>query len=174
MVKVKPLILRHPEQVLARPVGLMRRFQMEQFWALLRVQENPKGKTTRHWLWKVKDIPTCGPEPNPGISSSSSWDLNSGCSGERQTCLPRAPPSLMCSTRNLDLPKQYEWGDGLLEITSRRLIRSYSQFSSRSITHPSECKFELQNFGSRTPRVSVIVVYRETRVQHVWNHFCTA
>ena len=47
---VKPLILRHPEQVLARPFGLMRWFQLEQFQALLRVEENPKGKTTRHWL----------------------------------------------------------------------------------------------------------------------------
>ena len=45
-VKVMSLILRHPEQVLARPVGLMR--------ALLRVEENPKGKTTRYWLWRVK------------------------------------------------------------------------------------------------------------------------
>ena len=54
-IKVKPLILRHPEQVLARPVSLMRRFQTEQFWALLRVEENPQGKTTRHWLWRVKD-----------------------------------------------------------------------------------------------------------------------
>ena len=50
IVKVKPLILRHPEQVLARPVGLMRRFQMEQFRALLRMEENPEGKTTSHWL----------------------------------------------------------------------------------------------------------------------------
>ena len=48
-VKVKPLILRHPE--------LMRRFQLGQFQALLRVEETPKGKTTRHWLWRVKDIP---------------------------------------------------------------------------------------------------------------------
>ena len=40
--KVKPLILRHPEQVLARPVGLMKRFQSEQFPALLRVEE-PQG-----------------------------------------------------------------------------------------------------------------------------------
>ena len=30
--KVKPLILRYPEQVLARRVGHMRRFQVEQFW----------------------------------------------------------------------------------------------------------------------------------------------
>ena len=43
-VKVKPLILCHTEQVLARPVGLMRWFQLEQFRALLRVEENLKGK----------------------------------------------------------------------------------------------------------------------------------
>ena len=40
----KPLILRHPEQVLARPVGLIRQFQSKKFWALLRVEENPRGK----------------------------------------------------------------------------------------------------------------------------------
>ena len=50
-VKVKPLILHHLEQVLTSPVGLIRRFQSEQFRALLRV------KTTRNWLWRVKDIP---------------------------------------------------------------------------------------------------------------------
>ena len=43
------MILRHPEQVLARPVGLMRRFQSEQFRALLRVEENPQEKTTLSW-----------------------------------------------------------------------------------------------------------------------------
>ena len=42
--KVKPLILHHPEQVLARLVGLMRRFQTEQFRVFLRVEENPEGK----------------------------------------------------------------------------------------------------------------------------------
>ena len=56
-VMINLMILRHPEQVLARPVDLMRRFQLEQFRALLRVEENSKGKTTRHWLWRVKDIP---------------------------------------------------------------------------------------------------------------------
>ena len=30
IVKIKPVILRHTEQVLARPVGLMRQFQSEQ------------------------------------------------------------------------------------------------------------------------------------------------
>ena len=64
----------HPEQVLAMPVGLMRQFQVEQFWALLRVEETPKWKTTRHWLWRVKDIPHVAQESNPG------------CSGERRTC----------------------------------------------------------------------------------------
>ena len=53
----KAIVLRHPEQVLARPVHLMRRFQLEQTRALLRVEENLKGKTTRHWLWRVKDTP---------------------------------------------------------------------------------------------------------------------
>ena len=42
--KVKPLILRHPQQGLAGPVGLIRRFQSEQFRALLRVEESPRGK----------------------------------------------------------------------------------------------------------------------------------
>ena len=46
----KDIVLRCPEQVLARPVDLMRQFQLEQLPALLRVEENPKGKTTRHWL----------------------------------------------------------------------------------------------------------------------------
>ena len=48
--KSKATDLRHPEQVLARPMGLMRQFQLEseQFRALLRVEENPEGKTTRH------------------------------------------------------------------------------------------------------------------------------
>ena len=53
----KPLILPLPEQVLARRVDLIRRFQLEQIRALLRVEENLKGKTTRHWLWRVKDTP---------------------------------------------------------------------------------------------------------------------
>ena len=35
--KAIDLILRHPEQVLARPVGFMRRFELEQFQTLLRV-----------------------------------------------------------------------------------------------------------------------------------------
>ena len=40
--KKKPLILCHREQVLARPVG-SKWFQVEQFLALLRVEENPEG-----------------------------------------------------------------------------------------------------------------------------------
>ena len=48
--KGKAIDLTSPEQVLARPVGLMRWFQLEQFRALLKMEENPKGKTTRHWL----------------------------------------------------------------------------------------------------------------------------
>ena len=55
--KVKSLILGHSEWVLDRPVGLMRLFQTEKFRALLRVAENPNWKTTRHWLWRMKDIP---------------------------------------------------------------------------------------------------------------------
>ena len=46
--KVEPLILYHSEQVLARPVSLTRWSQPEQFRALLRMEENPEGKTTRH------------------------------------------------------------------------------------------------------------------------------
>ena len=38
-------------------VGLLRRFQMEQFQALLRVEENYEEKTTKYSLWRVKDIP---------------------------------------------------------------------------------------------------------------------
>ena len=72
--KGKAIVLCQQEQVLARLVGLMRQFQLEQFWALLRVEENPKGKTTRHWWWKGERHPTCGPELNPGHS------------GERQMC----------------------------------------------------------------------------------------
>ena len=53
----KAIVLRHPEQVLARPVSLMRQLQLEQIRALRRVEENLKGKTTRHWLWRVKDTP---------------------------------------------------------------------------------------------------------------------
>ena len=46
MVKVNPLILRHPEQILARPVNIMRHFQSEQFRVLLRLEEKiPMGKS---------------------------------------------------------------------------------------------------------------------------------
>ena len=70
---LKPLILCHSEQVLSRPVDLMRRFQLEQFRALLRVEENPEGK---HQVLAVNGErhPTCGSELNPGHS------------GERRTC----------------------------------------------------------------------------------------
>ena len=71
---LKLLIVRHPEQVLARPVDLMRRFQLEQFRALLRVEENPEGKTARHWLWRVKDIP------------HAAWSWTRARSGERRAC----------------------------------------------------------------------------------------
>ena len=98
---VKPLILRHPEQVLARPIGFMRWFQTEQLQAFLRVEEIPKGRTTRYWLWRVKDIPHAGPELNPGISSSSSQELNSGQSGERRTCYHGATKPLFSKTRSL-------------------------------------------------------------------------
>ena len=43
-VNGKAIVLRHPEQVLARLAGLMRRFQSVQFQAILRVEENPIGK----------------------------------------------------------------------------------------------------------------------------------
>ena len=38
-VCIKPLILRHSEQILTRPVSVMRRLQLEQFRALLKVEE---------------------------------------------------------------------------------------------------------------------------------------
>ena len=72
--KVKPLILRHPEQVLARPVSLMRWFQSEQLSALLRVsEENLKGKTTNALALKSERHPTCNgeskvePRQQPGL-----------------------------------------------------------------------------------------------------------
>ena len=82
IVNAKPLILRHPEQVLARPVSLMRWFQLEQFWPLLRVEENPEGKTTRHRLWRVKDIP----------HAACSWTRAVVVRGE---CVTMAPLNLM-------------------------------------------------------------------------------
>ena len=63
-VKGKAIVLRHPEQVMARPVGLMRQFQLEQSRTLLRVEEKSKAlavKGERH--------PTFSPESNPGCSS---------------------------------------------------------------------------------------------------------
>ena len=50
---------------------LMRQSQVEseQFWSLLRVEENLKEKTTRHWLWRVKDIQGAAHRSNPGYSS---------------------------------------------------------------------------------------------------------
>ena len=90
-VKVKPLILRHPEQGLARPVGLMRQFQSEQFWALLRVEENPKGKATRHWLWRVKDIPHVAPSQTQSHAAVRTWTQTIAVRGERVTTAPPSP-----------------------------------------------------------------------------------
>ena len=42
-VKGKTIVLHQTEPVLA-------------LWALLRVEENPEGKTTKLWLWSEKDI----------------------------------------------------------------------------------------------------------------------
>ena len=51
--------------------------------SLVRVEENPKGKTTRHWLWRVKDI--------PHVAQSQSRSQTVAVRGERVTT---APPSL--------------------------------------------------------------------------------
>ena len=71
--KVKPLILRHPEQVLARSVGLMRWFKSEivfkPFWGW---KKTSKGKP-----------PIIGCE---GWKTSHMWsESNQGRSGERRT-----------------------------------------------------------------------------------------
>ena len=62
----------------------MRQFQSEQFQALLRVKENPKGKITRHWLWRVKDI------PHTAWSQSQTKAIV-----VRGKCVTKAPPSLL-------------------------------------------------------------------------------
>ena len=48
--------------------------------ALLRMEENPEGKTTRHWLWKEKDL------SHAAQSCCSSQDWNPGWSVKRWTC----------------------------------------------------------------------------------------
>ena len=67
------MILRHPEQVLARPVGLMRWFQLEQFRALLRVEENPEGGNHQALAVKGERHPTCGLELNRALDTKKSY-----------------------------------------------------------------------------------------------------
>ena len=56
---------------------LMRQSQSEseQFWALLIVEENPAGKTTKHPS-RVKVIPMCSMESNPGRSLARDTIIN--------------------------------------------------------------------------------------------------
>ena len=55
--KGKAIDFTSPRTGSGKAVSLMRQFQMEQFQALLKVEENSEGKTTRHLLCRVKDIP---------------------------------------------------------------------------------------------------------------------
>ena len=64
------MVLRHPEQVLARPVDLIRQLQFELCRALLRVEENPEGENHQALAVKGERHLTCGPEAesNPTIA----------------------------------------------------------------------------------------------------------
>ena len=82
-VKVKLLILRYQEQVLARPVGLMRQFQNGTISSPSEGGRKPQGENHQALAVKGERHPTCGldSESNPGRSVR----------GERVTM---APPSL--------------------------------------------------------------------------------
>ena len=69
--------------------------ESEQFWALLTLEVNPYGKTTRHWLWKVKDIP-CVTQSGTQVAAARTWTwVILG----RSKCFTTAPPSLWRTRR---------------------------------------------------------------------------
>ena len=68
---IKPFILRHPEQVLARPVGLMRQFQNETISSPSEVGREHRRENHQALAVKCERHLTCSPESesNPGHSS---------------------------------------------------------------------------------------------------------
>ena len=56
-VKIKPLILHHPEQVLARQVSQYETVPIGTVSSPSEGGRKPGGKATGHWLQRVKDIP---------------------------------------------------------------------------------------------------------------------